>query len=205
MRVIGQAIALLVALASTFLPLGCAAGRPLEFVAADGARLAPLSTGAPATVLLFTRADCPISNRYAPEVRRLIGKFAPLGVAFFLVYPDAATSAAQVRAHVAGYGYPCPALLDPGHRLVALVGAEITPEAALFDREGRLLYHGRIDDRFASFGVARPQPARRDLEEALVALLDGREPPSRHEPAIGCLIADLPRDDRPVAAPPEER
>src|SRR5258706_7607896 len=39
-------------------------------------------------VCLFTRTDCPISNSYAPEMRRIHEKFSPRGVAFYLVYPD---------------------------------------------------------------------------------------------------------------------
>jgi hypothetical protein len=34
------------------------------------------------SVFLFTRTDCPISNRYAPEVRRIHDRFAPKGTAF---------------------------------------------------------------------------------------------------------------------------
>src|SRR5213078_2580415 len=39
-------------------------------------------------VCLFTRTDCPVSNSYAPPVRRMYEKFSPLGVGFYLVYPD---------------------------------------------------------------------------------------------------------------------
>src|SRR5207249_9516148 len=39
-------------------------------------------------VFIFVSTDCPISNRYAPEIRRVEGKFAPAGVRFWLVYPD---------------------------------------------------------------------------------------------------------------------
>src|ERR687888_56342 len=46
------------------------------------------SPGAKTIVFLFTRTDCPISNRYAPEVRRLYAKFAASGATFYLVYPD---------------------------------------------------------------------------------------------------------------------
>ena len=46
--------------------------------------------GAKATVFLFTSTDCPISNRYAPEVQRVYRAFAPKGVRFFLVYPNPA-------------------------------------------------------------------------------------------------------------------
>ena len=37
------------------------------------------------TVLVFTTTDCPISNRYAPELRRIEDRFASDGVDFVLV------------------------------------------------------------------------------------------------------------------------
>ena len=38
------------------------------------------------TVLVFTTTDCPISNRYAPEIQRLATKFGDRAK-FVLVYP----------------------------------------------------------------------------------------------------------------------
>src|SRR4029453_7812840 len=55
----------------------------------DGRQVEPLRVkDAKAIVFIFLRTDCPISNRYAPEVRRLHDKFAKIGVKFWLVYPD---------------------------------------------------------------------------------------------------------------------
>ena len=51
------------------------AGQPVDPLANQHAR---------AIVFVFLSADCPISNRYAPELRRLQEKFAPLGVRFWL-------------------------------------------------------------------------------------------------------------------------
>jgi len=43
----------------------------------EGKSVNPLAdSSAKAVVFIFTRADCPISNRYAPEVRRLSASFA---------------------------------------------------------------------------------------------------------------------------------
>ena len=39
-------------------------------------------------VVVFTRSDCPVSNRFAPEVRGLFEKFHPQGVDFYLIYVD---------------------------------------------------------------------------------------------------------------------
>lgn len=144
-----------------------------------------------AILFLFASVDCPVSNRYAPEVQRLHAAFAKQNVAFWLVYPNPNDTPAAVRAHLEAYGYPVHALLDPGHALVKLTKVTITPEAALFDRTRTLAYHGRIDDRFVSLGVERPAATTRDLFQALTAVLDGRAPAQASAPAVGCYIADF--------------
>lgn len=152
----------------------------------------PFADGvAKATVLLFTRSDCPISNRYAPEVGRLVDAWSPRGVAFFLVYVDPRQPDAEVRTHVSDHGYRCRVLLDRRHELVALAGATITPEAAVFGPGRALLYRGRIDDRFPELNVMRAQPTRRELADALAAILAGHAPAVAEAPAVGCVIEDL--------------
>ncbi len=162
----------------------------LGVVDLDGRDVDPLAGDAAVTVLLFTRTDCPIANRYAPEVRRLSERYAPRGVRFWLVYPDARTNAEAIRAHVEEYGYPMAALRDPHHTLVRAAGARVTPEAAVYAR-GRLVYHGRIDDRFPGFGQARETASSHDLALALDAVLDGREVATPVTEAVGCYLADL--------------
>ena len=142
-------------------------------------------------VCLFTRTDCPVSNSYAPEVRRIYEKFSPRGVSFYLVYPDPDESAQVIEKHLKEYSYPFGALRDPKHELVKLAGAKITPEAAVFDTGGKLLYRGRIDDRYVDFGKMRLAPTVKDLESALDAILDGKPAPAAGGPAVGCFIADV--------------
>ncbi len=144
-----------------------------------------------AIVFLFASVDCPVSNRYAPEVQRIHAAFAATGVAFWLVYPNPSDTPDAVRAHLMAYGYPVHALLDPRHDLAKLAKVTITPEAAVFNRSRALVYHGRIDDKFVSLGVERPSATRRDLFEALTAVVGGGMPAQRSAPAVGCFIADF--------------
>jgi AhpC/TSA family len=158
----------------------------------NGQEVDPLQAGhAKAIVIIFIRTDCPISNRYAPEVRRLHEKFASVGVAFWLVYPDAGESVEVIRQHLNEYGYRLNALRDPHHALVKMTGVRVTPEAAVFVA-GRLVYRGRIDNRFVAFGKTRPAPTAHDLEEVLDAIRKGRTPATEiTTPAVGCFISDL--------------
>src|SRR4029077_7868371 len=61
--------------------------------------------GEKAIVLIFTSTDCPISNRYAPELRRIAEAFRSKGVAFRLVYPSPAEDARSIREHMTAYSY----------------------------------------------------------------------------------------------------
>ena len=61
-------------------------------------------------------------------------------------------------------------LRDPDHVLVRAAGATIAPEAAVFVREApapRLIYRGRIDDRYLAPGRMRPAATAHDLEDAI--------------------------------------
>ncbi len=145
-----------------------------------------------ATVLLFVSTDCPIANRYAPEIRRLQELYAPKQIRFWLVYADPETSAEAIRGHLAEYHLPATALRDPQHVLVKMARARVTPEAAVFISPERLVYHGRIDNRYVDFGKMRPAPTIHDLQEVLEAVLAGQSAPRATAPAVGCYLSDQP-------------
>jgi thiol-disulfide isomerase/thioredoxin len=141
-------------------------------------------------VFLFVRTDCPISNRYAPAIQDLAKQF--YGHANFrLVYPDADESSARIRIHLADYHYEIPALRDVHHSLVNRAQATITPESAVFDASGKLVYHGRIDNWYEDFGRARATPTTHELRDAIRNALAGRSTIPDHANAVGCYIADL--------------
>ena len=144
------------------------------------------------SVLIFVRTDCPIGNRYAPELQRLDREFKSRGVTFWMVYPDPGETQESALKHLKEFGLPGKVLLDPTHEWVKRAGARTTPEAAVFTSDQRLIYHGRIDDRYVSLGKARSTPTTHDLETAIAAALDGKPVPRPTAPAIGCAIADLP-------------
>jgi hypothetical protein len=148
------------------------------------------ATSSKPTVLIFVRVDCPISNRYAPEVERLYRAYASQ-VMYYLVYPDAGESVDSIQKHLTDFKYTVPALRDPNHALVKLAKARVTPEAAIFSARGQLLYHGRIDNRYISFGKSIDRPTRRDLEQAMQATLAGQLIKEASTPAIGCSLADI--------------
>ena len=147
--------------------------------------------GEKALVLLFIRSDCPISNRYAPELERLAREYAPAGIEFRLVYPEPGITAATIERHRKEYGYSIPGLLDESRQYVARAHARITPEAAVFVR-GELVYRGRIDDRAVDLGKTRREASRHDLQEVLAAVAAGKTVAFHETKAVGCAIEGLP-------------
>lgn len=141
-------------------------------------------------VLIFLRTDCPISNRYAPTIQKLNAQYSGRA-AFWLVYPDAKTSATSIRKYLNDFGYGLPALRDPHHELVELSQVQVTPEVAVFDGRNRLVYHGRIDNWYEAFGRSRPAPTSHELNDAIQATVSGKPIATSVTDAVGCYISDL--------------
>jgi peroxiredoxin len=141
------------------------------------------------TVYVFTTTDCPISNRYAPEIKRLAAKF-DRQAKFVLVYPVPTDSPELIREHARKFAYPLETLRDTGQKLVKQTGVKVTPEVAVM-RGSTILYRGRIDDRYVDFGKDRPAPTERDLDDALTAIAAGKPVAVRETQAIGCYLTDL--------------
>ena len=143
-----------------------------------------------AVVLIFVRTDCPVSNRYAPLLQKLSEEYAQRAQ-FWLVYPDKKEDAEAIRQHDREYGYKIPALRDPRHALVKISQVQITPEAAVFDRSGRLVYHGRIDDLYVDMARSRRAATTHELDDAINAALSSKNLTLATKPAVGCYISDL--------------
>jgi len=162
-----------------------------------GVRADPLAPGNDVRVFVFVRRDCPIANRYAPELVRLQRDFpaaAGSPVRVFLVYVDPADTAPLIAAHQQEFALALPWFVDGTHALARRAGATVTPEAAVYGPAatgGRvLLYRGRIDDRFVDVGHTRPTATVHELRDAIADALAGRQPAAPGGPAIGCFIED---------------
>jgi hypothetical protein len=193
--------ALLLALAFASASTTAAAVSPRPSIDLSGHPADPLSVSdARAIVLVFVATDCPVSNRYVPEIERLQKEFAAAGVRFWFVYPNPGDGAAAVRAHDSQFSINLETVLDTAQTLVQRAHVTTTPEAAVFipaaagEGEGgklREVYRGRIDDRYLSFGHERPRALHHDLEEAIRAVLANRPVVPPAGGPVGCAIIPL--------------
>ena len=138
--------------------------------------------------LIFVRTDCPISNRYAPEIKRLVTKYQSQEMKFFLVYAGKDQKTEDIKKHVEEFGFELAAIRDPNLLLVKKSGVTVTPEAVVWQQE-KIVYRGRIDNRFVAFGKMRTAPTSHDLEGVLETVSKGKTVTKKITKAIGCFIS----------------
>jgi hypothetical protein len=138
-------------------------------------------------VELFLATACPLSNRYMPELNRIASIYQPKGVAVEAYFPEPALTQTNLDQWAQAYAPAFPVHIDGNAKTAVKAGATLTPQAAVF-HGNKLLYRGRIDDRYVSWGKSRPAPTRRDLAAVLDQLLAGKSPQPRFTKAWGCFI-----------------
>lgn len=191
MRCLIHTVARFILMSATVLP----AFAQLAIVDLRGNRVVHLAaSGQHAVVLIFAATDCPICNRYVPEIARLQKEFGARDVAFWWVFPNPGDTEAVVRRHELDYSIHASTIIDAKQELVRMAHVSVTPEAAVFAVENGQLrekYHGRVDDLYFSFGQERPAATHHDLEDAIKAVLMGRTAIAAAHGPVGCSIVPL--------------
>jgi peroxiredoxin len=146
--------------------------------------------GEKGTVIAFICNHCPyvkaVAGRMAADARTLMGA----GVGFAAICSNDATSHPadsfdNMKIFAAEHGFAFPYLQDEDQTVARAYDAACTPEFYGFDRDGKLVYHGRLDE-----GRTAPiaEGARRELVEAMMAVAEGLPVPADPVPAMGCSI-----------------
>ena len=161
----------------------------------DGVKREPLRVErGHAEALFFVTEDCPVSNYYSHEIRRICEDYAHRGLGCSLVYVDPATTDEKARKHAAEYGHgDYPKMVDREHVLIDATGAAITPTAVVIRSDETIAYRGRIDNYFAAIGKSRRVVTEHDLRDALEAVFAGKAVAKAETPVVGCYIDDLRR------------
>jgi peroxiredoxin len=144
--------------------------------------------GQVATVLVCMSVECPISNEYIPTLNRLADKYRPRGVKFIGVNPNAGQTLAEMADHARQFKLAFPFVKDEGAKVSRRLSFQVTPEVCLFDNRGKLVYRGRIDDRYRAGSGAAGEAATSDLERALNEVIAGRPVSVSRTKAMGCPL-----------------
>lgn len=144
---------------------------------------------APVLCVMFICNHCPYVKAVEDRLIRLARELGPRGVQFVAVcandathYPDDAFDKLRERWQEKGYGFPY--LHDESQAVARAFGAVCTPDIFVYGADRKLAYRGRIDDSWKD----ESKVIRRELAEALEAVLAGRAAPTPQRPSMGCSI-----------------
>ena len=96
-------------------------------------------------------------------------------------------SYADMKAYAKNQGYNWYYLVDNNSTLADAFGANRTPECFLFDGDGKLVYHGAIDDNPSNSGAVN----RKHLISAMDEMITGKEVSVKESKSVGCGIKRL--------------
>jgi peroxiredoxin len=136
------------------------------------------------TVVMFIATKCPYSNAYNERMESMAKAYGEKGVGFLGINSNYSEPVDQIVAHAKEHGFTFPVLKDEKNIVADQYAATKTPEILVVDPEGKVLYHGRIDENYEDpTGVKEP-----DLKNALDAALAGQPIPAPTTKAFGCSI-----------------
>src|SRR6185436_8649710 len=138
-------------------------------------------------VVCFTCNTCPYAVDYEDRLIGLAKKFAAEGHRCALVainankVKDDLLPAMQERAKSKSFNFPY--LHDETQQVAKSYGATFTPEFVVLNKERKVIYLGAMDDSPDGKKITK-----RYLEDAIAAVLAGKQAPTMETPAVGCAI-----------------
>ena len=145
--------------------------------------------GKAGTLVVFTCNHCPFAKAWEGRIAELGNTYSKQGFGVILInandpakYPE--DGWAEMQARTRSRGLQVPYVVDETSGVARAFGATVTPEAFLFDKHGRLAYHGTIDDNHQDPSKVQS----RFLKDALDAVLAGKAPPRPETKSLGCGI-----------------
>jgi peroxiredoxin len=135
-------------------------------------------------VVCFTCNGCPVAVAYEDRFVAFSKKYAGKGVKFVAINANRRTEdigAMKTRAEEKGFNFPY--VFDKSGKLATEYGARVTPHIFVLDQNRNAAYVGAFDDDME-------KPTKHYVEDAVEALLNGKNVSTTHTKAVGCGIAN---------------
>jgi hypothetical protein len=139
-------------------------------------------------LVMFSCNTCPVVVKY--ETRTMDAAKAALAADIGVIllnsneaYRDNGDSYDDMKAYAKKMGYNFLYAVDENSAMADAFGANRTPECFLFNKEGKLVYHGAIDDNPNAPGAAQPY-----LKSAMGKLVKGEKVDPEKTRSVGCTI-----------------
>jgi glutathione peroxidase-family protein len=140
-------------------------------------------------LVMFSCNTCPYVIRNQDRTREICAYARSKGLGVVLVNSNEAQrgdedSYEAMQAYAKEQQYRWFYVVDKNSEMADVFGANRTPENFLFNAEGKLVYHGAIDDNPTdAFRVKRSH-----LKEAINEMLEGKEVSVKTSRSVGCNI-----------------
>ncbi len=140
-------------------------------------------------VLSFTSQGCPYSRAADPIYANLMQEYKDDGVVFLSVDADKNNKTSDIEEYATsknetGKKLPFPVLKDEMNKYADTMGATRTPEIYIKDKDGKLVYHGAIDNQKKTDDPEYVNYVKNALDEVLA----GKPVSTPSKSAYGCGI-----------------
>jgi peroxiredoxin len=140
------------------------------------------------SVLFFLGPECPLCENYALNFNELYDEFQSEDVRFYGVFSGLSYSNQEIIDYKDEFGVKMPFYLDPDFVLAHGVGATVTPEVVVLDKNLKTVYRGAIDNWAVTVRKHRQVITEYYLKDVLVALENGEIPLYEITEPVGCFI-----------------
>jgi peroxiredoxin len=145
-------------------------------------------TGKEGTLVVFSCNHCPFVKAWQDRIASIGNAAAAKGIGVIVInsndpadYPEDSYAEMQKRAQQLGFKFPY--VVDATSDVARAFGATRTPEAFLFDKAGKLVYHGAIDD-----SQKADQVEKHFLQDAVDAVVANKDIATKETKFVGCGI-----------------
>jgi thiol-disulfide isomerase/thioredoxin len=143
-------------------------------------------------LVMFSCNTCPVVRKYQSRTLETAKFATDNGIGVILLNSNEATrndgeSFDDMKEYGKDQGYPFSYLVDKNSAMADAFGATRTPEVFLFDKSGKLVYHGAIDDNANDPGEVTRKHAKIAIEE----MVAGKNVTTTKTRFVGCTIKRL--------------
>ena len=140
-------------------------------------------------VVAFTCNHCPYAIAVWPRLVRHAATLKAMGINTIAINPNIHPDFPEdnvdaMREKSDEWKIDFPYLADETQEVAKAFDAQCTPDIYMFDKNGELYYHGRIDDYWKD----ESKVTQEELLPAAEALVAGKPAPQPQHPTIGCSI-----------------
>jgi thioredoxin-related protein len=140
-------------------------------------------------LVMFSCNTCPVVINNQARTKEICQFASKKSIGVVLLNSNEANrksseSLSAMQEYAKGQGYKWYYAEDKNNELADAFGASRTPECFLFDKDGKLIYHGAIDDSPSDAASVK----RNHLKEAINEALAGKEVSVKQSKSVGCAI-----------------